>query len=961
MEITVPARRGTGSGTPIARRVSDQRPSPRTSGKSLVLPHRDKARLRWVIGRERERALIDGLLAGVQAGSAQVVTVLGDAGIGKSELCDYAAGQAAGMSVIRTVGVEFETDLPFVGLLEVLLPLRHRVGELPESQRLAARALIEFEGKPGDDPFVLGAATLSLLTLEAEQSPVLVVVDDVHWLDELSRRALGFALRRLQADAVAAVITSRPVQPEPMPGPWPRMVLTGLDRAAAHHMLAANCPSGVHEQVAERVWSLTGGNPLAIIEAASMLTADQLSGDSPLPDPLPLGERGRFSFGHRLGRLSPDTQRALAVVAVGGSATTVVLSAALSRVDLSLEDLQPAESQGFLQHHDGIIRFAHPLVRAAVVAALDAPARRSTHRTLSEAFEGIDMERQAWHLAEGSEEPSEAVASALERAAGNARERGGTAAAATALAASARLSPPGPARTQRLTRAGRALLAAGRRHEAARIVDELLLVGDSMSRSNAWLLEASLAVWSESAPAAPPRLWAAYGELSEALPEAAALVGLALAVVLGSLGRLHEMADISRQVLSLPVTDDRIQLSSRCTHALAAIFLGDRRPLTDLERRGGVDEVITRLGADSGAISSLVQALIFGEGYDAAERLIGAQVRTARSRSAVSLLPFPIYARSDIGWRKGLLQQGRVDGDEALMLGQLTGADSLQGMAHATRARIAALEGDPEVCHQHAEEAMRLGARLRQLPPQLYVNHALGLLELGRGNPTGAVAHLEKNIVLEAVLGVGCPSTVPWKGDYIEALALSGQLERATETAADLERQGRASGSVWAVAASQRGRLLLEDRDWPELGQEAIHGLAAHPIEQARAYLVLGERLRRARRISDARGHLATAAAMFDRSGARPWLERANRELRATGGNNVSGRRSDLQPLTDQEVQVARLAANGATNREISAALFVSHKTVEYHLRKTFVKVGATNRTQLARLLETQGLLEITK
>jgi DNA-binding CsgD family transcriptional regulator len=346
----------------------------------------------------------------------------------------------------------------------------------------------------------------------------------------------------------------------------------------------------------------------------------------------------------------------------------------------------------------------------------------------------------------------------------------------------------------------------------------------------------------------------------------------------------------------------------------------------------------------------LVEALIFAERFDEAKALIEAQLHAARARSAASLLPFPLYARSDIDVRKGNIVDARADSDEALTLGELTGFRGMQGLAHGLCARAAALEGDEDSCRQHAAKAADLASRLKQRPPELFLNHALGLLELSRGQPVIAAEHLRRNVELENSIGVGTPAVVPWRADYIEALARGGQRHQAMEALDDLERQGRAAQSPWAAAVVSRCRVLLAEGDWETHGEQAIADLANLPFEQGRAQLILGEQLRRNQQPNKARRHLRAATETLTGCGATPWMARAQEELRAAGGRTTN-RAAPGQPLTHQELQVSRLAADGATNKEIAAALFISQKTVEYHLQKAFAKLGATNRTHAARLL----------
>jgi DNA-binding CsgD family transcriptional regulator len=848
--------------------------------------------------------------------------------------------------------MQFESELALSGMFELLWPLRHRLPELPHAQRLAAEALLAAEGLPGTDLFALAAGALSLLSLEAERRPVLVVVDDCHWLDSLSSQAMAFALRRLDVDAVAALLTYRPGQTDPLPGPWRKVVLSGIDGVAADRLLREQLGQPVPAEVAQRMVELTGGNPLALIEAARLLDTEELTAAVPLPDPLPMGARGTVSFGARLADLPDRTRQALALVCLAGAAPTPAISRSLTNAGVGPSDLGPAERAEVISIRDGRPIFSHPLVRAAAVAELDPAARRKAHAAIADALEHIDIERHAWHLAAAATGPSESIASALDRAAANATRRGGTAAAASTLALSAQLSPAGPSRTDRLIRAGQALFLAGRYPQASEIVDQLIRTGDSGARTYALLLQGSLATWSETAPDAPPVLWAAFEELAQTSPDLAAIVGLQLGAVLASLGLLKEMHLATCRVRELTLSDPTLQFAARCSHSLVSMMLGDRRPFDDMEREMSLPELLASVvGPGTETLYALAQTWVFAERFDTARQMLEAMIDAARSKSAASILPFPLFIRADLEWRVGRLAEAKTDAEEALAIAEVTGVGRMSSYGHTVRARASATEGDEKNCREHAQLALGLARSLEQRPVELYSNHALGLLELGRGRWKEAVAHLQANLEVEAWIGARSPVLGAWRADYVEALAGAGRTGQALEELDNLERQGRAAQSPWALAASLRCRALLADKDWETFGHQAIAELEDFPLDQARTHLIVGERLRRERRPTDARRHLRSAAHMFVLCGATPWATRAERELHASGGRSHRGHALG-QSLTPREGQVCKLAADGATNKEIAAALFISQKTVEYHLQNAFLKLGVSNRTQAARLLD---------
>jgi DNA-binding CsgD family transcriptional regulator len=483
------------------------------------------------------------------------------------------------------------------------------------------------------------------------------------------------------------------------------------------------------------------------------------------------------------------------------------------------------------------------------------------------------------------------------------------------------------------------------------MVDQLLRIGDPGARAPALLLQASIALWSEANADAAQVLRNAFEELSPTQPDAAAVIGIQLATLLAGLGKLHEATVVSSQVRGLPFSDPTLRLAAQCDFARASLLVGDRQPFDEFSGEmspAELQELVAGPGTEM--LYPLAQTWVFVEQFGLARRMLEAQVGFGRLKSAASALPWPMFILADLEWRVGNFADAKVYADEALALAEVTGVERLNAFGHAGRARVSAIEGDEQGCRVHARIATELAATLGQRPVEGYVNHALGLFELGRGHWTEAAEHLERNLELEAWTGLGSPAVVPWKADYVEALAQAGQSRQAWRVLEDLERQAHAVGCTSAMAAARRCRTLLGEDLADDLGEAAIAASEGFPIEQARAHLILGERLRRERRVAEARGHLRTAVQTFVRCGASPWAARAERELVAAGGRPRHGPALG-QSLTHQELQISRLATEGATNKEIAAALFISQKTVEYHLQKVFSKLGAPNRTQAARLL----------
>ena len=902
-------------------------------------------------GRDDECAIIEGLLARARQGRAGVLAICGDPGIGKTTLCEYAVTQASDMTVLRVLGVEWETDLPLAGMFELLRPLRDHVVYLPVEQRKVVSALFAGSGQAASDRFALGVATLSLLAHAAEQRAVLVVVDDSQWLDELSGGALAFAFRRLAADAVAVLLCHRSNERDPVAGPWQHLKVDGLSPAAVRSLLSSRPITSVNHAVADALGAATRGNPLALIEVSESLTPRQRAGVDPLPDPLPLGERGLAAFSRPFVGFSARTLQALAVIAAAGPGGASLVPSALASLNLSGPDLDPAERSGVLVVVDGDLQFPHPLVRAASLAAAGTVPTRLAHHALAQAARDNDPQRYAHHLAYATVIASEEVAVALDQAAEFAESRGGPAAGAAARIRAAAASPDGPARDVRRVRAADACFLAGRRGDASRLVNEVLSAGSiGPQRYQALALQASLALWGGSLHDATPILFAALDELAMSAPDLAALVGMPLSTALSSIGRLQDQLIVITRCRALPITDPAIRYLMENYHAATALLLGDPSVLSETERTyppdGLSEEVVRRFPMQA---QCLTQMWVWAERYPAAWQEVNRQIDAARKIAALTLLPVPLMVRVELHWTAGNLARARVDADEALDLGIQVGFEGLIGYGHALRALIAATEGDEPTAHLHAAQARAISHRVGEQPILVYLNHGLGLLALGLGLPATAAEHLALNVDLRAITGVVNPVAVPWQGDYVEALINTARPDEARRALDELKAVADRTGSRWAHSVIYRCRALLGEPGWPDLFEHAATEQTELPFERARTLLYWGEALRRARQIRSARTPLSTAVELFRQQGAHCWTRRAEAELRAAGVPISSAEGHLHTPLTDQELQVCLAVADGATNKEAAAALFLSPKTIEYHLHRAFIKLGISNRAQLAR------------
>lgn len=913
-------------------------------------------------GREEERRSVRDLLEGARRGRAGVLGLRGPAGCGKTTLCDDAVTVATGMTVLPVCGVESERDLPLAALLALLRPLGAFVDDLPEAQRTVASALIDgVGGQAGAESFALGASCLALLAVAAEKEPVLVVVDDVQWIDEVSGHAMAFAFRRLARDAVAVLLASRDPEPDedrpyPLPGSWPWVDLGGLAEDETVRLLAAD---GVSPEVAARLWAVCAGNPLALREVADGLTPAQRTGTATLPDPVPLGPRGTAAIGRRLAGLGARCLEALAVLAVGGDAELPDHARALAAHGIDPTVLVAAERAGVVRMDGGLPRFSHPLLRSAVVARADPAELRRAHAAWA-ALDRIPVGRRARHLAAATVGVSEEVAAALEEAADLAAARGGVAAGVDALGRAAALSPDPADRSRRRLRAAEAAYLAGRRDLAQELVT-VVLAEEATSvdarpaglRDQALALDASLRVWTAEAGEAHLVVLPVIERLAGPAPDLAALLGVQLVVAMWNAGQTEAGTALIRHVREFAIEDAAIRHLADFACALFTLSAGDPGPTRELLERGDPaawrDVLLERFPL---YYTGLHHWWRFADLGSTGLVEIDGHIAFARRRMATTLLPHPLMLRADLRFEAGEVTRARADLAEAIGLCEETGQGVLTGYARAMHGRAAALEGDESVARTEAALALETARWSGLRPILLYAHHTLGLLELGLGHFDDAARHLDVVRRTAAGMGPQHPKIIPWHADHVEALLGAGRFDEAAAVSAELAADAERCDSAWsrAVALGTEARVAPDARadDLLVAAVEAQHGL---PLEQARTQLHLGEHRRRHGRVRDAREPLAAAAATFAGLGVVPWARRAEAELRAAGGRATASAAPDLGGLTDRELQICLAVADGATNKEVGAALFLSRKTVEYHLGNVFRKLGVTSRAQLTRLV----------
>jgi DNA-binding CsgD family transcriptional regulator len=903
-----------------------------------------------LLGRLPERAALAQLLDAARAGRSGVLVMHGEPGAGKTALLEWATESAAGVRVARVTGVESEMELAFAALQQLCAPMLDKLEELPDPQRDALGVAFGLNAGAAPDRFLVGLATLGLLSEVADQEPMLCVIDDAQWLDQASAQALAFAARRLLAKPIALVFATR--EPGEEFRGLPELLVEGLSDGDARELLGSVVQGRLDDRVRDRIVAETRGNPLALLELPRGVTLADLAGGFGVPGVAGLPGRIEDNFRRRLEALPAATQRLMLVAAAEPAGEPALMWRAAELLGIGAEAVAPAADAGLLAIGEQVT-FRHPLVRSAVYRAASLTERRAAHQALADATDPqADPDRRAWHRAQATPGPDKEVASELEHSAGRAQARGGLAAAAAFLERAAALTLDPACRAERALAAARARCQAGAFGKAL----ELLAAAeagplDEFARARAELLRGQIAFASGHGRDAPPLLLRAarrFEPLDARLARETYLDALAAATFAGRLaldGGMREVAEAARAAPPPPGPPRAPDLMLDGLALLICEGFGAGAPVLRQAVSAFRD---ADLSSDEGLrwlwmACRAAQTLGDHASWDV---LSGRQLTLARDAGALIALPMAFNVRSGAHVFAGQFSEAAAMVAQAEAATEATGS-SIAPYGALTLAVYRGREAQAAALIRTAtDDAERRG----EGAALAFVQWAEAVLCNSLGRYDEALAAAQRASEDLPAIRFATWALV----ELIEAAARTAAPERAAGTLQRLSGIARACDTDWALGAEARSRALVSDgEDAEDLYREAIDrfGRTRLRVELGRAHLVYGEWLRRQRRRRDAGDQLSRAYEIFDSAGAAAFAERARIELRASGGQARERAAATRDPLTAQEAVIARLASDGASNPEIAAQLYISRATVAYHLRKVFTKLAVSSRSQLAAAL----------
>jgi DNA-binding CsgD family transcriptional regulator len=902
-------------------------------------------------GRRNECKGLDRLLAEARKEHSGVLVVRGEAGVGKTVLLEYLAEHADGFRIARAVGVESEMELPYAGLHQLCAPLLEVLQDLPPPQRDALATAFGVSAGEPPDRFLVGLAVLSLVSEVAEGQALLWIVDDAQWLDRASAQTLAFVARRLLAERMVLAFGVREPSGEQELAGLPELVVVGLGDSDARALLDSVITGPVDQQVRDRIVAETRGNPLALLELPRGLSPGELAFGFGLNGTMPLASRIEEGFLRRLEPLPVDTRRVLLTAAAEPGGDDGLLWRAVDRLGIGHEAAMAAEATGLIEL-GAPVRFRHPLVRSAAYRSASLPDRQDVHRALADVTDpDLDPDRRAWHRAHAAVGPDEDVAAELERSADRAQARGGMAAAAAFLEEAARLTLDPAHRAERALAAAQAKYDAGSPEAAlALLVVAQAGPSDELRRARVDLLRAQITFATRRGDDAPPLLLEAGRQLEPldvGLARETYLEAFTAAVIVGRLSRGADVVEVAKAALAAPARSMPARAPDLLLDGLAVLVTDSRATATPILKRAVSafrnDDLPTHERLRWLWLAGRVAQDLWDD--ESWEVLCTQHVALARETGTLTVLPIALRSRIFQHGLWGEMDEGAALTGEAETVSAAIGTQ----LAAYGSVALAALQGE------EAETSDLIEATLEDVESRgegmgAGISHfTAALLHNGLGRYAEALAEAERACEHED-LGV-----ISWAlTELIEAAARSGRHELAIDALERLSLTTQASGTDWALGVQARSQALVSGNGAAEaLYREAIGRLRRTRVrvELARSYLVYGEWLRRERRRVEAREQLRTAYEMLSEMGVDGFAERARRELAATGGTARKRVDETRDELTAQEAQIARLARDGLSNPEIGAELFISPRTVKYHLRKVFTKLDISSRQELLTAL----------
>jgi DNA-binding CsgD family transcriptional regulator len=920
----------------------------------MAADSRIRGRAAGLTDRRSEREMLDQLLGSVRAGESRALVVRGDPGVGKTALLDYLVDQAHGCRVAHTVGVQSEMELAFAGLHQLCAPVLGHAERLPGPQHDALLTAFGMSSGPPPDRFLVGLAVLGLLSEVAAEQPLICVVDDEQWLDHESAQVLGFVARRLAVDRVGLVLAAR-VPGDELAG-LPELEVEGLREEYARELLDVALPGPMDARVRDLIIAEAQGNPLALLELPRALTPMELAGGFGLPAATALSGRIEDGLRRQLETLPAEARRLLLLAAADPSGDPVLVRRAAGRLGLPVLAAAPAVEAGLVKF--GVqVRFRHPLVRSAAYRSGSVQDRHEVHAALAEVTDpAADPDRRAWHRAQSAAGPDEDIAAELERSAGRAQARGGLAAAAAFLERAVLLTAEPAQHAERTLAAAQFNLQAGAFDKAL----ELLVTAevgplDEMQSARVDLLRGQIVFASGLGSDAPPLLFKAAERLESLdldLARETYLSAWMAALFAGRLAGASDLDEVSRAARALPASRHPLRPVDLVLDGLARLVIDGPAAAAGRLRQAahafaGAD-IAVEDGLRWGWMAQAAASALWDD--DIWRALLVQQVRLARNSGALDQLPIDLGALgTNAAWSGDFAAA-------ALLIAEADAVCAATGSHAAPYAAmmLACLRGD------EAEAAPLIEATIAQATAEgqgiavTFAHWVSGILFNGLGRYQQACA-----VAREASEDTPGLYVSMWAlPELIEAAARCGDAQLAAHSLARLAEITRAGGTDFGLGIEARCRALLSVPEAAEgLYREAIDRLGRTRLrpELARAHLLYGEWLRRENRRSDARVQLRTAHEMLGAIGMAAFAERARHELAATGESARRRTAEASDTLTAQEALIARLAVDGRTNAEIGAQLFLSGRTVEWHLRKVFGKLGIASRRDLRGALPARG------